>query len=79
MMEELWQILLTIKKAADKAGVIVVTGDTKVVEKGKGDKIFINTSGIGYLPPNAIIHHNRIKEGDVVIEVEILPVTALLS
>ena len=67
MMEELWQILLTIKKAADKAGVIVVTGDTKVVEKGKGDKIFINTSGIGHLHPNAIIHHNRIKEGDVVI------------
>ena len=67
MMEELWQILLTIKKAADKAGVIVLTGDTKVVEKGKGDKIFINTSGIGHLHPNAIIHHNRIKEGDVVI------------
>jgi hydrogenase expression/formation protein HypE len=66
-MEELWQILITIKIAADKAGVVVVTGDTKVVEKGKGDKIFINTSGIGHLHPKAKIHHNRIMEGDVII------------
>ena len=66
-MEDLWQILLTIKKTAEKAGVVVVTGDTKVVEKGKGDKIFINTSGIGHLHPKASIHHNRIKEGDVII------------
>jgi len=67
LMEELWQILYTIKKAADKAGIVVVTGDTKVVEKGKGDKIFINTSGIGHLHPKANIHHNRIEEGDVII------------
>ena len=67
LMEELWQILNTIKKAVDNAGVVVVTGDTKVVEKGKGDKIFINTSGIGYLHPKASIHHNRIKDGDVII------------
>ena len=67
LMKELWQILLTIKKAAEKAGVVVVTGDTKVVEKGKGDKIFINTSGIGHVHPKASIHHNRIKEGDVII------------
>jgi len=67
LMEELWQILLTIKKAADKAGIVVVTGDTKVVEKGKGDKIFINTSGIGHIHSKANIHHNRIQEGDVVL------------
>jgi len=67
LMKELWQILLTIKKSAEKAGVVVVTGDTKVVEKGKGDKIFINTSGIGHVHPKASIHHNRIKEGDVII------------
>ncbi len=67
LMEDLWQILLTIKKAADKADVVVVTGDTKVVEKGKGDKIFINTSGIGHQHPKAAIHHNRIKQGDVII------------
>ena len=44
---ELEKIVKSIKKAADEAGVVIVTGDTKVVEKGKGDKIFINTSGIG--------------------------------
>jgi hydrogenase expression/formation protein HypE len=48
-MVELWKILVSIKEAADKAGVTIVTGDTKVVELGKGDKIFINTSGIGII------------------------------
>src|SRR5678815_4068961 len=42
---ELWEILSGIKDAARKAGVKIVTGDTKVVEKGKGDKLFVNTSG----------------------------------
>lgn len=66
-MEEFWEILVSIKHAADKANIKIVTGDTKVVEKGKGDKIFINTSGIGHIHPKADIHHNRIKEGDVII------------
>jgi hydrogenase expression/formation protein HypE len=64
---EFWKILVTIKEAADNAGVQIVTGDTKVVEKGKGDKIFINTSGIGQLHPQASIHHNNIKAGDKII------------
>lgn len=64
---EFWEILVSIKKAADKAGVQIVTGDTKVVEKGKGDKIFVNTSGIGIVHPKANIHHNRIKPGDKII------------
>lgn len=66
-MDEFWKVLVSIKNAADKAGVKIVTGDTKVVEKGKGDKIFINTSGIGTIHSKANIHHNNIKEGDVVI------------
>jgi hydrogenase expression/formation protein HypE len=66
-MEEFWRVLVSIKEAADKAGVQIVTGDTKVVEKGKGDKIFINTSGIGIMHSNAHIHHNRIEPGDVII------------
>ena len=66
-MEEFWQVLLHIKAAAEQAGVQVVTGDTKVVEKGKGDKIFVNTSGIGVLHPQAHIHHNRIEVGDKII------------
>lgn len=66
-MEEFWKILVSIKDAAQKANIKIVTGDTKVVEKGKGDKIFINTSGIGMIHPKAAIHHNNIEAGDVII------------
>lgn len=66
-MEEFWTILSSIKQAAQKAGTRIVTGDTKVVEKGKGDKIFINTSGVGLIHPQANIHHNRIEAGDKII------------
>ncbi|HQR94137.1 MAG TPA: hydrogenase expression/formation protein HypE [Sediminibacterium sp.] len=66
-MKEFWEVLVGIKQAAEKSGVHIVTGDTKVVEKGKGDKIFINTSGIGQIHPKAAIHHNRIEAGDKII------------
>lgn len=66
-VEDFWNILVTIKNAADKAGVQVITGDTKVVERGKGDKIFINTTGIGVVHEAAAIHHSRIKTGDAII------------
>ena len=66
-MEELWQIVQSIGKAAKIAGVQVVTGDTKVVDKGKGDKIFINTSGIGHIPANINIRPKLAQAGDVVI------------
>jgi hydrogenase expression/formation protein HypE len=66
-MEEFWKVMVSIKDAAEKANIKIVTGDTKVVEKGKGDKIFINTSGIGIIHPKANIHHNRIESGDVII------------
>lgn len=66
-MKEFWEVLLGIKNAAEKSGIFIVTGDTKVVEKGKADKIFINTSGIGTIHPNAKIHHNRIEAGDKII------------
>lgn len=66
-MKEFRQVLISIKDAAGKANVQIVTGDTKVVEKGKGDKIFINTSGIGIIHPKAAIHHNRIETRDVII------------
>jgi hydrogenase expression/formation protein HypE len=65
--EELWQVLSSIKTAAQKANVKIVTGDTKVVERGKGDKLFINTSGVGIVHPHAQIHHNRIEVGDKII------------
>ncbi|KAA9038769.1 hydrogenase expression/formation protein HypE [Ginsengibacter hankyongi] len=66
-MTEFWEILNTIKFACEKAGVQVVTGDTKVVERGKGDKIFINTTGIGEVHEKANIDINNIKAGDKII------------
>ena len=46
-METLWKIASSMQQAAQKAGVQIITGDTKVVDKGKGDGLFINTAGIG--------------------------------
>ena len=66
-MTEFWEVLVSIKVACEKAGVYVVTGDTKVVEKGKGDKIFINTSGIGEIHPSSSIHLSKLKTGDKII------------
>src|SRR6476620_1867331 len=66
-MSDFFQVLLSVKQAAHKADVKIVTGDTKVVEQGKGDKLFINTSGIGIIHPGASIHHKRIKPGDQII------------
>ena len=66
-MQEFWEVLLAIKWACEQAGIQVVTGDTKVVERGKGDKIFINTSGIGPLHPQANIDMARVKNGDKII------------
>jgi hydrogenase expression/formation protein HypE len=66
-MQEFWQILSGIKNAAEKAHIKIVTGDTKVVEKGKGDRLFINTSGIGIVHAKANIHHKRIEVGDKII------------
>ena len=66
-MKEFWEILVAIKYACEKSNVKVVTGDTKIVERGKGDKIFINTSGIGELNPKAKIASENIKAGDKII------------
>ena len=66
-MEELWQIVQSIGRAAKEAGVQIVTGDTKVVDKGKGDKIFINTSGVGTIPDGINIAPKRVQTGDVIL------------
>lgn len=67
LMSDLKKIVHSIFEASVRANVKVVTGDTKVVEKGQGDKIFINTSGIGFFDREIIISPKRCKEGDVVI------------
>ncbi len=66
-MTEFWEILLSIKAACEAAGVQIITGDTKVVERGKGDKIFINTTGIGEVHEKANIDIDNIKRGDKII------------
>lgn len=66
-MTEFWEVLVSIKAACEQAGVQVVTGDTKVVDKGKGDKIFINTTGIGTVLPQANISVANIQPGDKII------------
>ena len=64
---DLEKIVSEMGKAAKTAGVTVVTGDTKVVPKGAVDKIFINTSGIGLIPPNVNIASHHAKPGDQII------------
>lgn len=64
---EFIKIVESVKKAADESGVLIITGDTKVVEKGKGDKLFINTTGFGEIHPKANISVHNIKEGDKIL------------
>ncbi|UOB17109.1 hydrogenase expression/formation protein HypE [Abyssalbus ytuae] len=66
-LESLIRIVNSVKTAAKNSGVRIITGDTKVVEKGKGDKIFINTTGIGEVHPKANISSEKIKPGDKII------------
>ena len=67
LLDDLWKIVQSIEASAREAGVTIVTGDTKVVEKGKGDKIYINTTGIGQVVPGLRISPQNCSEGDVVI------------
>jgi len=66
-METLWKIAQSIKAAAEKAEVEIVTGDTKVIDRTKGDDIFINTSGVGVIEHDGRIEPAAIREGDVII------------
>ena len=66
-METLWRIVQSMRAAAAVAGVPVVTGDTKVVERGKGDGVFINTSGVGLIPAGIQIDPRRATPGDVIL------------
>ncbi len=66
-MDDLWKIVLSMQEAAKRAGVLLVTGDTKVVDRGKGDKIFINTSGVGLIDDGVDIGPKNIQPGDKII------------
>lgn len=66
-METLWQVVLAMRDAAAAAGVQIVTGDTKVVDNGKGDGLYINTAGIGVIEHDLCIAPSSVRTGDVVI------------
>jgi hydrogenase expression/formation protein HypE len=66
-MAVLSRVVQSMQKAAMAAGVAVVTGDTKVVEKGSGDQLFINTTGIGVVADGTCLSANRARPGDKVL------------
>jgi hydrogenase expression/formation protein HypE len=66
-MPILRQVVHSMARAAEEAGVVVVTGDTKVVPRGKADKIFINTTGVGSVPEGRCIGGQYARPGDVVL------------
>lgn len=66
-MDEVARVVRSMRETADAAGVALVTGDTKVVDRGKGDKIFINTSGLGVVENGVKIHPNRAQIGDKIL------------
>jgi hydrogenase expression/formation protein HypE len=67
LINDLEKIILSMSEAAQKAGVYIVTGDTKVVPKGAADKIFINTAGIGIIPGNVQISGDLAQPGDQIL------------
>ena len=66
-METLWRIVRSMQDAATAAGVQIVTGDTKVVDKGKGDGIFINTAGVGAIEAPEVIGPASVRPDDVIL------------
>jgi hydrogenase expression/formation protein HypE len=66
-MAELWRIVQSMERAAREAGVPVVTGDTKVVDRGKGDGVYINTTGLGLVPAGVEVTPRRARPGDRVL------------
>jgi len=66
-MEDLCRVVESMREAAQRVGVPIVTGDTKVVDKGKGDGIFINTTGIGIIPSGIQISPKRARPGDLIL------------
>ncbi|WP_290649257.1 hydrogenase expression/formation protein HypE [Aquisalimonas sp.] len=66
-LADLWRILCSMREAGAAAGIRFVTGDTKVVDRGKGDGLFVNTSGLGVIADGVDIRPGRVQPGDTVI------------
>jgi hydrogenase expression/formation protein HypE len=61
------RIIGSMAQAAHAAGVAIVTGDTKVVERGKGDGIYLNTAGVGRVPDGRVLRPDRVRAGDAIL------------
>jgi hydrogenase expression/formation protein HypE len=66
-METLWRIVCSMSAAARLCGAQIVTGDTKVVDKGKGDGLFINTTGLGVIETSLVIAPESVRPGDAIL------------
>jgi len=66
-LTDLKRIVASMRQACEEAGVVLVTGDTKVVDRGKGDQVFITTSGIGVVPPGVSLSIRNARPGDKVL------------
>jgi hydrogenase expression/formation protein HypE len=67
LLKDLQRVIESIRATAEEAGVRIITGDTKVVERGSADKLFINTAGIGKIPDGVSISGSNAKPGDIII------------
>ncbi len=66
-METLWRVVQSMQQAAVRSGVLIVTGDTKVVDAGKGDGLFVNTTGVGVLEHDLAIEPGSVAVGDAIL------------
>jgi len=66
-LSDLQRIVASMARAAQSAGVAIVTGDTKVVEHGKGDGVYISTTGVGYVPEGTTLSGDRARAGDAIL------------
>ena len=66
-LDELERVVVSMAATAKQAGVLIVTGDTKVVERGSADKLFINTAGIGLVPDGIALSASLAQAGDVIL------------
>ncbi|HRE48242.1 MAG TPA: hydrogenase expression/formation protein HypE [Aggregatilineales bacterium] len=66
-METLWRVVQSMAQTARLAGVQIVTGDTKVVDRGKGDELFITTAGTGIVVGDQVISPRRVQPGDAIV------------
>jgi hydrogenase expression/formation protein HypE len=67
LLAELERVIASIRQAAEEADVQIVTGDTKVVNHGSADKLFINTAGIGLVPPGVNVSGANARPGDQIL------------